>query len=285
MNTRESTPTPCPARLGLALLAASAALTTLPCSATERLFTYTYEPETMIQGSTEIEQWVTLRAGKNAMVGKDDYNRWDLRTELEHGVTDNYTLGLYLLQFKAESYEDPSTSPATDVSEFEWKGVALENRYMFLNPAEYPIGLTGYLEAGYSGSEAFIEPKIIIGQRHGDWKWAVNFIYENEWEDNLSEAVGIIEGTAGISRNLGNNWSLGLELRSRNKWPNYSGFSSSAVFVGPAISYRKESFWATLTVMPQVWGYNYNGDPDGVSNLDLKDNERLLIRLIVAFDL
>lgn len=252
---------------------------------TERLFTYTYEPETMLQGSTEIEQWVTLRAGKNAMVGKDNYNRWDLRTELEHGVTDNYTLGLYLPQFKAENYEDTTKSPIEDVSKFTWKGVSLENRYMILNPALHPIGLTGYFEAGYSGSEAFIEPKIIIGQRHGDWKWAANFIFENEWEHNLRDVVGIIEGTAGVSRGLSNNWSLGLEIRSRNKWPNYSRFSSSALYLGPTLSYRKERFWAALSILPQVWGYNYNGDPDGEPNLDLKDNERLLVRLILAWDI
>jgi len=263
----------------------SALLAGQRAGATERVFTYTYEPETMIQGTTEIEQWVTLRAGKNSTVGKDDYNRWDLRTELEHGVTDNYTVGLYLLNFEAVSYEDVSTTPSSGVSEFEWKGVALENRYMILNPAEHVIGLTAYLEGGYSGSEAFIEPKIIIGQRHGDWKWAANFIYENEWEDNLNEVEGVIEGTAGLSRSIGNNWSVGLEVRNRNLWPNYSGFSSSAVFVGPAISYRKERFWGTLTVMPQVWGYNYDGDPDGNSSLDLEDNERLLIRLILAFDI
>lgn len=270
---------------GVCLTTLSAVLAGQRADATERVFTYTYEPETMIQGTTEIEQWVTLRAGKNSTVGKDDYNRWDLRTELEHGVTDNYTVGLYLLNFEAVSYEDVSTTPSSGVSEFEWKGVALENRYMILNPAEHAIGLTAYLEGGYSGSEAFIEPKIIIGQRHGDWKWAANFVYENEWEDNLNEVEGVIEGTAGLSRRIGNNWSVGLEVRSRNLWPNYSGFSSSAVFVGPAISYRKERFWGALTVMPQVWGYNYDGDPDGNSSLDLEDNERLLIRLILAFDI
>lgn len=274
-----------PAFAALCLTILSGVLVGQRADATERVFTYTYEPETMIQGTTEIEQWVTLRAGKNSTVGQDNYNRWDLRTELEHGVTDNYTVGLYLLQFEAVSYEDVSTSPSSAVSEFEWKGVALENRYMILNPAEHAIGLTAYLEGGYSGSEAFIEPKIIIGQRHGDWKWAANFIYENEWEDNLSEVVGIVEGTAGLSRSIGNNWAVGLEVRSRNEWPNYSGFSSSAVFVGPAIHYRKERFWGTLTVMPQVWGYNYDGDPDGNSCLDLEDNTRLLVRLILAFDI
>jgi hypothetical protein len=269
-------------RCGVALAVLLGAAQT---NATERIFTYTYEPETMIQGSAEVEQWVTLRAGKNSTVGKDNYNRWDLRTELEYGVTDNYTIGFYVLQFESQSYEDTTVSPAVSVSEFEWKGVALENRYMILNPAEHAIGLTAYLEGGYSGSEAFIEPKIIIGQRHGEWKWAANFIYENEWEDDLSEVEGVIAGTAGIARNLGSQWTVGLEIRNVNKWPDYSGFSSSALYVGPAISYRKERFWAALSILPQVWGYNYEGNPDGDTGRDLADNEALLIRLILAFDL
>src|SRR5438270_5207639 len=63
--------------------------------ATERSFTYTYEPETMPKGGFEYEQWVTLRAGRNAAVGQQDYNRWEFRHELEYGLTDNYTLSLY----------------------------------------------------------------------------------------------------------------------------------------------------------------------------------------------
>jgi len=239
----------------------------------------------MIQGATEIEQWVTLRLGKNSMVGKENYNRWDLRTELEHGVTDNYTIGLYILQFKAENYEDTTKTPVADVSKFSWKGVALENRYMILNPALHPIGLTAYLEGGYSGDDAFIEPKIIIGQRHGNWKWAANFIFEHEWEHNLRDVVAYVQGTAGVSRELSSNWSLGLEIFSRNKWPDYSGFSSSALYLGPTLSYRQERFWAALSILPQIWGHNYNGDPDGESSLDLKDNEQLLIRLLLAWDI
>ena len=36
--------------------------------ATERFFTYTYEPETMLKGVLEYEQWLTLRAGRNSTV-------------------------------------------------------------------------------------------------------------------------------------------------------------------------------------------------------------------------
>ena len=61
-------------------------------SADERRFTYVYEPETLPQGALEFENWVTLRSQRNKFVGKDNFNRWDLRQELEYGVTDRYTV-------------------------------------------------------------------------------------------------------------------------------------------------------------------------------------------------
>src|ERR1051325_10657892 len=39
--------------------------------ATERFFTYTYEPETMPQGLFEYEQWLTARVGRNSTVGQE----------------------------------------------------------------------------------------------------------------------------------------------------------------------------------------------------------------------
>ena len=58
--------------------------TVIPTSqANERLFTYTYEPETMPQGAFEVEQWGTWRAGRNSTVGQKNYHRFQFRTELE----------------------------------------------------------------------------------------------------------------------------------------------------------------------------------------------------------
>ena len=62
-------------------------------------------------------------------------------------------------------------------------------------------------------------------------------------------------------------------------------FSATAVYVGPVVSYRAEKWWATLTVMPQVFGRNWDGVNDGARNLDLVHNERINIRLIFGFDL
>jgi hypothetical protein len=250
-------------------------------NADERRFTYVYEPETLPQGAAEIENWVTLRAGRNQTVGKENYNRWDLRQEFEYGVTDRYTLSFYLNE-KAESYRDAA---GEDINEFEWKGISLENIYNVLNPADNPVGLSLYLEGAYSGEEAALEQKIIFGQRHGDWKWALNLIHETEWEDNLHEIVGEAGLTMGLARDLGKNWALGLEFRNVNSFPEYDSWENSALFLGPVVSYRQEKWWAALTVLPQIYGWNNSASDDGNPNLDLRDHEKLNIRFLIGIHL
>ena len=70
-----------------------------------------------------------------------NFNLWEFREELDNGVTDNYSVSLYL-NTEAESYRDLSQDPAADVSTFRFDGVSIENRYMVLNPAEHAVGLT-----------------------------------------------------------------------------------------------------------------------------------------------
>jgi hypothetical protein len=220
-------------------------------AANDRYFTYSYEPETMPKGAWEFEQWVTLRTQRSETAGQDNYNQWQLREELEYGVTDRYTVGLYL-NAKAQSYRLPATG--ADFSSFRFDGVSLENRYMVLNPATHPVGLTLYLEPGFAGDEAEVEQKIILGQRHSDWKWAVNLIHATEWEDDLHQTEGELEATFGLARNLSPRWAVGLELRNHNQLPEYKEWENTALFLGPVVSYRQEKWWAALTVLPQIYG-------------------------------
>lgn len=247
--------------------------------ATERVFTYTYEPEVFPEGAAEFEQQITLRTQRSDAVGQRNFNRWEFREEFEYGVTDNYTASLYLNTL-ATNFKDPVTSATT--STFEFDGISLENRYMLLNPAEQPVGLTLYLEPRYSGEEAELEERIIIGQRHGKWKWALNLVHETEWNLNDHTTEGVFEVDFGIARQLTTRWSLGLEFRNHNEIPEYSGWENTAFFIGPVVSYRRENWWAALTVLPQVWGKHTAGgsDPDGVSGLELLDHERVNVRLI-----
>src|SRR5690242_13617795 len=112
-------------------------------SAMERYFGYTYEPETMPKGAMEYEQWVTLRAGRNDAVGQENYNKWEIREELEYGVSDRYTVSLYLNQ-SSESFRDPVSG--NDHSNSRFDGVSLENRFLVVNPADHAVGLALYLE-------------------------------------------------------------------------------------------------------------------------------------------
>ena len=251
--------------------------------ADERRFTYTYEPEVLPQGAMEFEQWVTLgtQRTKGGGVKQQNFNRWDLREELEYGVTDRYSVSLYL-NTGAESFRDFSVSPAKNMAEFEFKGISLENRYMVLNPAEHAVGLTLYLEPRFSGAETELEQKIILGQRRGDWKWAFNLTHATEWEENLRKTEGELEATLGLARDIGKHWSLGLEFRNHNALPEYRKWEYTAFFLGPVVSYRQEKWWAALTVLPQVYGKNFGGDPDGHPHLVLDDHERMNVRFILG---
>jgi hypothetical protein len=59
----------------------------------------------------------------------------------------------------------------------------------------------------------------------------------------------------------------------------------AALYVRPTISYRTEKWWVALTVTPQVWCKNYDGNPDNSTHLDLVNNEKLQVRLIIGFEL
>lgn len=264
----------------LSLVAGSLCLVAL-ARADERRFTYTYEPEVLPKGGLEFEQWITLRTQRTRAgeVEQENYNRWEFREELEYGVTDQYSVALYL-NTSAESFRDVSRRPGVDRSEFRFDGVALENRYMLLNPATHTVGLTLYLEPRFSGEEAELEQKIILGRRHGDWKWALNLTHATEWEDQLRHTEGEVEVSFGVARDLGPRWSLGLELRDHNEVPEYRVWENTAVFLGPVVSYRREKWWAALTILPQIYGANFEGDPDHHGTLDLAGHERVNVRLL-----
>ena len=266
--------------------------------ADERRFTYTYEPETPAAGSLGLENWVTLGTQRNATVGQNHYQQWDLRQELEYGVSDRYAVSLYLNE-RATSFQHPGTG--ANESSFDWKGVSLENRFNLLNPAREgggrgggaggeggggrrEVGLTLYLEGTYSGEAAELEEKVILGQWYGEWKWAFNLIHGTEWANNLRDTEGELGASFGLARDLGRHWSVGLEFLNETLVPDYKEFESTALFLGPVVSYRRDKWWAALTVLPQIYGWNSNGATDGNSHLELVDHEKVNVRLLFGLE-
>lgn len=54
-----------------------------------------------------------------------------------------------------------------------------------------------------------------------------------------------------------------------------------AAFAGPALHYSAQRWWATLAVIPQVWGWP---NAQGRGGLTLDDHERLEVRLKMGFN-
>ncbi len=256
--------------------------------ASEKFFAYSYEPETMPQGASEFENWVTLRTQRNDAVEQHNYNKWELRQEFEYGVTDNYSVSLYLNEsyeyFSSKSIDEDTgieTTERTKVSSFD--GVSIENRYMVLNPATNPVGLTLYFEPRFSGEALELEEKIILGQRVGDWKWALNISHATEWTEDFNKKEGELEFTFGLTREINKRWHLGVEFRNHNELPEYKTWQNTVFFAGPVVTYNQENWWVTVSALAQVYGKNYQKpDPDGKSNFELEGHEYLNVRCIIG---
>ena len=248
--------------------------------ADERMFTYNYEAVSILpKGGVEFEQWITYRGGKE----DGTYSRWDIREEIEFGVTDRYTTALYL-NFR-DTYRDNDSTPGTEEDEFEFKGVSSEHKYQFLNPRTKPIGLLGYGEVTTDGNELELEEKIILQKFFGadeQWNAVFNLITEQEWEYESEETgeESVLEFTAGLSYRLNQNWAVGVEARHHRVYEGiYSDELANAWFVGPNLHYGTGKWWGTLTVLPQIGGH-----PDTRGELELDEHTVVEVRLIAGYN-
>lgn len=257
------------------LASAFAAAVTIAGSAAadQRPFTYTYEAGVLPEGASEIEQWVTNQNGRDG----GDYSRWDLRTEFEHGITDRLQTALYLNLQSVRTDEE---------SDFDFKGVSTEWVYQLLNPVTDPIGFALYGEYTTDGIDHELEGKLLFSKNIGNVVAAINAIYEAEWEreDRRTEEEAVLEFTGGVSYRLNPKWALGVEARNKSAYPdglNLSGQEFQTWSVGPVVHYSNPKWWASFTVLPQVWG---NGDGASGSR-NLAHEEELEVRLIAGVNL
>jgi len=244
--------------------------------ADERAFTYSYEATSVLpKGGVELEQWITSRAGKE----NGRFVRWDLREEIEFGVTDRYTTALYL---NFRNTHSDGVSSRSDTDDFEFKGISSEHKYQVLNPHLKPLGLLLYGEVTTDGEEVELEEKLVLQKLVGErWNFVFNAILEQEWEfeAGATEKELIVELTAGVSYRLSPHWSVGLEARNHRILEDFDDQVANAFFLGPNIHWGTGKWWATLTVLPQV-----AGSPETDSNLELHEHERIEVRLIAGYN-
>jgi hypothetical protein len=160
--------------------------------------------------------------------------------------------------------------------------VSSEWKLKLSDPVADAVGLALYGELLGSTDQAEAEAKLIIDKQVGDLLLAGNLVLANEWEmeQEETETEQEIELDLAATYFLRPGLSAGLELRNHNEviegeWEN------SALFLGPVMAYATDSWWAAITILPQLPALKNEGE----GARDLVDHEKLEARILFSFHL
>ncbi len=236
--------------------------------ANRRHFSYVYESPVLPRGAREIEIWNTLRTDKNKF-----YRGINHRIEYEMGLGSGFQTSLYL-NLSTEATGDPIIWGNELSISNEWK-------FSISDPTADIIGSAIYAEWTLKPDETELEGKIILDKHFGDFLSAVNFTIEHEIPGHGSEGADIIEAVGALSYVINSNFSVGFEARHHTI--SEDDLSTSALFVGPTFSVSDKSWWATISIMPQI-GLGSNKE-NTTSNLELTKHVKLEARVLLSFEL
>ncbi len=241
----------------------------------ERKFGYVYQSSVLGKGNRELEIWTTARIGKDIPY----FAATDHRVEFEWGLSNKLQTAFYV-NFRNTSIDNGSGM----VTSFDFKGVSTEWKYQFSTPYKNAVGFALYTELGLNTDEAELEAKLIFDKKISKHTFALNLVYENEWElgSHKPETETVFEGDFGWSYDISNSFSAGIEVRNHNEIKE-GEWEHSALFAGPVLSFSQPNWWLTLTVLPQIT--NLKKEEGAVNNLVLDEHEKLETRLLFSFRL
>lgn len=237
--------------------------------ASERNFSYTYESAVLAPGEKELELWTTYRRGRAQY-----YSQVENRLEVEFGVSDRLMMALYLNSSQTTSGTGTGTTTA------RVNGTSIEAKYKLADPVADPVGLALYGEVSLASHENEVEAKLIVDKRISRLLLAYNAVYEYEMHSptRTTDPVQVIENDLGVTYFLQPRLSLGVEARTHQVLKEYTN-TRGALFVGPVLGFKTESFWAVLTSQWQV--ASLGGETPG-QDLEYNEHERVNVRLLVG---
>ena len=258
-------------------------------SADEGLFGYLYTAEVIPKGKSELEEYLTLKTGKKKPTA---YDAITSKTAIEFGLVDNLQLSLYINSSyqNYSSFADPEDiSKVNNLKQFDVDGVSFEFIYVISSPYKNSLGFAIYLEpaivirdniTGLAVNERELETRFIFQQNYLDNQLVsvCNIMFEPEWVrdgDHITREM-YFEFTYGLSYRFIPNWFMGMEIRSHNEFVDFDikKQEHSAWFAGLSLHYAVEKFHFTLTVLPQIYGWqNYQvNEINSRSNQDISHN-------------
>ena len=256
--------------------------------AQDRIFTYTYQSNTLAPGQKELEIWTTVRTGREGY-----YRSLDNRFEFEVGIAKNLQTAFYLNSFQTAQevrFLDNLANETISIEQSIGWSFSNEWKLKLSDPVGNVIGSALYGEFTIAPTETELEFKLILDKKTGPFFHALNLETELEFEseiesEDVKQEVEVEEKTKfklvyGLARNLGQHWHVGLESflkAGQAKDP----MDYMVLFAGPGFSYSKGSFWLNLTVMPQVACLLH--PTEGASGLYLEKEEKLQTRLMFSY--
>jgi hypothetical protein len=235
-------------RIIITTACAAAAALFLPTEgqAHPRPFAYSYDVLTMPAGGVELEQWATWKH-------YDSKERFEFRTELEFGITDDDQLSLYLSDWRHTSLDDGA-------DETEWRTAGVSWVHNFSDPTT-GLGMGTYAEVLWGPEKFALEGKLLLQKNIGSWTLGYNAIFEAEWEgSDYSERKGVIENTFGAVYQFHPSFGLGVEAVHEVEFADYSDAGEHIVFAGPSAFFRKGRFSSVLAGLWQAT--SVEGEPD-----------------------
>ncbi len=236
---------------GLAITLAVSA----PALADDQPFQTIVTTDIQPQGGREFEQWLTWKSGH----ANEAFNEFELRSEVEYGITDDIEGSLYLI------YDWEHTRPHSPFGPTESDstlGLAGELIYRFWNPYFDPIGFAIYLEPTIGTHERSFETKFLFQKNffNSRLRTVLNINLEDTWEHNPAgnwDQASALEFDFGAAYNVTPDLSLGLEF------DNERGFegevlgwgarpASDSFYLGPTVQYITVPWTITLGAQTQL---------------------------------
>ncbi len=228
--------------IGCLLALGESILPALSCFAGVRHFTYVYEAPTTPAGTIDFENWVTWQRFSNPA----RLDEIAFRHEIEFGITEKFQASIYLADwFYARAKESSGVT---------YSDSALEFIYNLSNPVIDPVGLSIYQE--FRGGDRVFEweSKLIAQKNFGPLILAYNATLEAVWEGKgLAERSSELQQAIGLSYEISPRISVGLELLHEFLLPEWRDDETIRnLFVGPNVSYRRGSWFVTVTALAQA---------------------------------
>lgn len=243
-------------------------LTASAAHADRRYFVQSYTPYTPTEGTLELETITIARSGQAGT----DATGWRNRIEFEYGMTDRLMCAAYL-----NFVQSPEAGAAS-----RFDGPSFEFIYALAERGRLAVDPAAYFEVRANGSELELEPKLLLARRLYRLVGVLNVTGEFERitaGDEKGETEKAVKVSAGLSRELGRRFALGVESHYERELLDETP-DAARWLLGPTLNVQTPRIQMALG-----WHWQVHGTPASSGSLNLADFPRSEVRLILGVDL